>query len=605
MMNNDEDLKPLFGDAVEEDIDELKASELVREVLDIAIEFWAEVAADAVAHERTYHGFDVGVNREYDGPVHGRHSMNNFKQIVNATNSRLNQDNVEFRVFPTHPGAGDSVKAELASRFLQWWRRDQRFREREYEFGQNGQLHGAAFWKVYWDKNAGDPLLENKVNSDGEFVFDEDGEQLQEIIGYEGGVRADIFTVFDTCFGPGHRVEDANWCLFRKYVSKDEALAMLHDAGLDSSKLPKEHDYQLVTNGNAKGYPVFEVWYKPGPRFPNGVFIKTLDEVVLTVGAYPYDHGELPIAVWQPDYVRDRPFGTSPMFNVYQLQLELNHVESKKRELMNRMAGVMFLVPPGYKDEIEEGNLVIEVDQQANSLFRAVTFPVPPMIQERAVELVRAMYDVAGVNEVLAGAESIKAGTSARTYEFLNRTDSAKMAGSINRYRGAMWRRDRMALHLFQQFADTKRKISVIGEDKEVYVELLNGDMLSGLDITMEAVPGADNMRSTQANGAVESAQMGMIAPGDVAEVSQSGLNTTISGSSQATAIQQMLQQAAVMGDQAVQPDQSIDPTVALMEISRFRALGGQAANESVLKRFEDFYRAMLAQQQQPQQGVQ
>ena len=596
---NNKDLLPDTG-VGQEPVSELEVTTLLEEVVDKSRRLWAEVWAKAIRHERAYHGFSNETDRDAFQAESGIAAKNVMRTIVSANVARYNEELPQHRAFPTHPSASDSKAAELANRYLDWYRRDQEFGTRDYEFVQNSLLHGAGAWKVYWDVNGGEPVYVPKLDKNGAPEFDEDGYEVMEQVGYEGKVCADICTVFEFAYGPGHRVEDAIWCVFRRFVSKDEALMMLDEAGLDHMHLGMEKEYQTVSDGEAKGYEIWELWYRPGPRFPNGLYAKILGPgTVLFQGGFPYEHGELPIAVFHPDYVRDRCFGTSHVFDNYHLQRKLNLSEGKKDELMDRMAGIIMTVPEDLADEIEEGNLMVRVNdpQQANMISFKSVQQFPDMLITRSSEIERQMYDNGNVNEVLSGAENLKAGTSTSTYEFLSRASQTKMAGSLGRKRACDLRRDRLALKLFQQFAETERKVLVFGEDQEPYVEVFNGMTLEGTDVVMEAVPQGGNLRSQQAASAPAQAQEGRLAAGDVPEISRTGLQSTV-GEAQARERIRALLQAGPLQGQQVEPDQTIPPLIAIDEIGRFRSLG-QSVNEAMLQRFEQFYQSLLANQQQ------
>lgn len=222
---------------------------------------------------------------------------------------------------------------------------------------------------------------------------------------------------------------------------------------------------------------------------------------------------------------------------------------------------------------------------------------LPDMLVSRAAEIEGQMYDLGSVNEVLSGTENLKAGTSTSTYEFLSRASQKKMAGSMSRKRSADFRRDRQALKLFQQFAETGRKVLVVGEDGEPYVQVFNGMELDGTDVFFEPVPHGGNLRSRQAASAPGQAEEGRLNPGDIPEISQTGLQGTV-GEAQARERMRALLQAGPLDGQQVEPDQTIPPMVALDEIVKFRALG-ESVNEAMLQRFEQFYQSMLANQQQ------
>lgn len=606
MKNHDKDILGDTGPGQPE-ADRLLVTELLDELRIVAEKRWSEVWSRAITHERMYHSFHVHTDNDYETAESGETKDNLLRTLVSSYASRMNEDLPRSKAFATHPEAQDVVAAELANAVLEHVLREEEIDERNYEFAQNGQLHGTAFWKIYWDITAGDPIIGPLTTDDGRYELDANGEIAQGVLANEGAVKIDITTVFDTAFGPGHRVQDANWCLFRRFVSRDEALQLLDDAGLSQDELPPERQYQHVSDGEAIGYELWEVWYKPGFRFPRGKYCKVLGrQTVLFSGDFPYSHGELPIAPWQPEYVRDRCFGTSHVWTLAPLQRELNHAEDMKRQLMGHGAGIILTVPDELADELEPDSIMMRVTDpnQANMIQYKSVQNFPPLMLQRAAEIRQLMHDAAGQNEVLIGNQNIKSGTSAKAYEFLNNADKKKMAPAMARKRAADRRRDRQVLKLFQEFADTPRKVLVLGPDGENKVELIDRLRVDGTDIVLEPVSGIDDMRSTKAGAAPENAQLGLVNPADVPELSRTGLGGTLMEAQARDRFRAVLREA-VLNDQEVVPPADVPPLVALDEISKFEALGVQGSNQAAINRLREHYQMAAAQAAQGGQNGQ
>lgn len=599
---NDKNLSSLAGDGQEED-DKLLVTDLLRELMPLGLAQWETRVESARINEQAFHGFTT--RRDYDElPGFGICTKNVLRNLVNGVSSRVVQGHAVHKAYPTHAEGMDVKAADFANQFLDNFRSKQEFFERDYEFSQNAQLHGAAFWKTVFDPSKGKLVSKPKMNELKLPEIGEDGKPVMEDLGREGEVSTMVATVFEISFGPGHRTDDAEWMLHRLVVSEDQARGYLAESGHGMDSLTSPVDYESSSGAMAKGYHLWEIWYRPGVRFPKGVFAKVLGStVVLESSDYPYAHGELPISVWHPDYVRDSCFGTSHVDDNIKLQRELNYVEEKKNEIMRTAAGVLLCLPDDLIDQVKNGNYMLEVtDTNQIALIQYKMLDrMPPLLDQRSDELEAAMYTIAGINEILAGSANIKAGTSAKSYEFLGRTDKAKLAAAIARFRGSTFRRDRQALSLFQQFATHEVMMTTFGPNAEPFTSQFKGIDLDGTVLIMEPVEGADTMRSTASAGAPERAQMGLVKPGDVSELARTGLQGTVQGDLMRGQMQELLQRAMVDGDDTAQPDQSIDPLLALDEISMW--ITRDDVNVLRLQQWGQVYQQMLTQQQQPPQG--
>lgn len=593
------------GEGQDSDVKKLCVSELLEELIDAAEPMWAEVHERALMHERTYHGQNTYGDREENGAESGVMSKNILRILVNSYSARAADGAPQTVAYPAHPEYADAEGAKLANYVIQHISRENNVEVKDYRVLQNGQLHGAGFCKSFWDKNMGDAIIRQKQDKLGP-VFDAEGNPEMELAGYEGNVRHEIVTVFDGAFGPGDDIERANWFIQRSFVSKDEALHELHMAGKSQDNLPQEVSYERVGAAKqAKGFELWEVWYRPGWRFPNGVYAKILGrDCELHAGEFPYEHGQLPYSVWQPEVVDGVCFGTSHVFDNYKLQRRLNLVEEKKDKIVEIGGGVICIASDELADQIEDGNSIVRALGPGLDQVRFVSIDnFPPILQTRGVELQEAMHDNAGQNEVLIGSANIKSGTASKAYEFLARSDAKKMAPALARFRAYILRRDRQALKLFQQFAETERKIAVVGENEAPFVELIDRMRVNGTDLILETVSSYDNMRSAKAQGAPENAQLGIISPTDVPEIAQTGLPMTMD-SAAATQKAQQLIKAVGTGNQQLPGDASIPPAIALAEIAKFESLGFGDTNVSALQRLREFYQQLAAQSAMQQQGA-
>lgn len=596
MKDNDKDLTPLMGPGQGEK--EMLLVDLLAELMPTALSLWSSVVDDAAENDRVAHGR----NEDFLGRLSSRKATKNvLRNLIDGYSARIVEGHTAHKAFPSHPEAVDKNTATFANHFLEGWRSDEQFHSREYEFAGNGQKHGTAFWKVLWDTSAGEVILADEVDENDVPVLDDNFDKVVVQVGHDGAVRCEITDVFETVFGPGNDIGRAEWAIQRVMKSRDEARAMLHAAGLDEAMLPTPLKYTNTLGAMSVGYALWEVWYRPGPRFEKGLMGTLLSaSVVLEVRDYPYSHGQLPFIPWSPDLVAKSCFGDSHVFDNVPLQKELDYVEGRKNQIMHTMAGVLMHAPSELMGQIKDGeDHLVEVRDQGELALLGFKMMdgMPHMLAQRSGEIESYMYNVAGLNEIFQGASNIKAGTSAKSYEFLGRGDKMKTAPAAARFRHSTFLRDSQALRLFQQFAKTERKVAVFGPDSEPFVASFDGARLDGTMVILEPVAGADLARATSAAGAPENAQMGLLPAGDVSEVAQTGLPSTLMAGRLRGRMTELIQQGILDGNDQVQPDGSIPAQIAIDELNRWTAVDG--VNRLRIDQWIEFYKQQLQQQQQ------
>lgn len=584
---------------------DLTAKDLLVEVRDIADGHWAKVMRDAAINESTYHGMDTYTDDLEELAESGRSKKNILRTLIGGFASSVIEGQPENNAFPTAADAEAIKRSELANKFLKWWRHRMRFDVQNHELVEQGQLGGTAAYKVFWDTRLGSEMWEDEVDEDGDVVTDDEGTVQKRFLGNTGEVNCEVVTMFDFAFGPGHDVTKATWALHRRYIMRDEAIQLLVENGLDPVALPEEESFVDVNGREMSGFVAWELWYRPGFRFPKGKFVLALNDDILADDDYPYAHGRLPFAVWSPQPVRDSCFGTSHVFDNIHTQRALNKVELMKDMLVEEFGGVILTMPRDLADQRRDGNVVIEIDQgrEADLIQWKMLPGMPPLLAQRSQELEAAMFDQAGQNEILSGHSDIKAGTSARSYELLGRADAKKLAGVIARYRECLYVRDWLALSCFQEKAKVEQKVMVVGEDEEPFIDMLTGADVEGAEVMLLPVPAIENAPQAKASGAAERAQAGMVNPGDVPELSRTGLDTTLMGDQQLDLLRDTFMQALQDNRQDLQPPTNVDPVQALQELAKLAALNGVNINK--LNEWKAFYQNMLMQQQQQiqQQG--
>ena len=230
--------------------------------------------------------------------------------------------------------------------------------------------------------------------------------------------------------------------------------------------------------------------------------------------------------------------------------------------------------------------------------------------------LERRLYDIAGLNEVLTGAQSAKAGTSAKQIAYLSELDNMKLAGTARNVEKFIIALFRKTLHLVRNYYTYPRIVRIVGANNTISSMYFMGSDIDGVDVRLEPQAGSQRYSAQKAADIVEGAQLGVEDPATLQERGKTGFDET---SEQAQLKVQVINQAdAAMNGNMTQAMTNVNPAYASQVLTEYMgALQGQVSQEQImyvaqLKQMYDQLAAqqaqqaqMMQQQQQQQQGGQ
>lgn len=565
--------------------------------------------AQALYNERMVSGDQKSVLNDYrlgqdanwpvDSPFVSRNLLRNMQL---TWSSRILEERPNIKCYPAEPGT-DEIKAQKCDKILEFVRQNQDWDNLNFEAAQLVQVHSCVGFKAVWDPLYGPP-------SQGIPLFDENnlpvidpatGLQSRERVGEPlGDVRWEVVSIFDYGTDGSEDIANSKWCYFVKYINKIEASHILKSANIQDK--PNEEEYVDSWGIKRKGVKVVELWWKPDYRFPKGLFCYTVGGVAVQAMDFPYDHSELPLAVWKCGPRRDSPYGSTHVDDAVYIQRTINEIVAAMARQARQVRDIKLLAPSKVVEQIEDGNQMLKVDDF--QLLNATKYLEPPDLAASLVrsleDNVQALYTVYGLNEVLTGASSIKSGTAAKSIAYLNKLDSMKMAGASRSLSKAILRIMRQTLKLYQQFVKAPRIAHITGDNNVLSAELFSEADISGVDVRMEPITGFDNYRATVA----ENASVAMQSQGPTPELQsqqKTGLVQTSYDKAQREVVQSEIQ--AILQGNPVEPDSSIDGNIAVDEImkvaSQYRGTQYGVALMQLLQRY------MANIQQQPVEGQQ
>lgn len=527
------------------------------------------VQAIGMRNERFIHGFQdskltgsddvMSLATVLGGPSESR---NYTRKLALTYASRMLEERPNVKAMPNEASGWDIAVAEVANAVIEYVWNEQNIDDKLYDACVLAQAHGSVYMFVSWDPSAGKP---------GPAYLEQD--ELGNIVEVEGQPQGDVdveaVSIFDLYTDGAPEIEDSLWCYRRRYVDAYIARAMLRASGAPEDCVPTEQAYISPTFGERYGVEVIELYHRPSPRIPQGLFACIVDNRVVDAMTYPYAHGELPAARWKINNVRGSQFGTTHISDGIPSQRAINRITETIEDLTDKTGdGVRLLAVKEISEAWEAGSNVMEVGApelvQGGAKWLEPPSP-PPLLFSQLEQKKTELHDVVGLSEMLVGRTDT--GVSGKAVAYLNKLDGQAMAGAARSRDRMLKRMTTLILRTMQQFCVDERVARVVGDDGMMRVVPFKGSTLSGVDIRLEPRSGADAMRTTAAEAAAEAGAQGMLPPDQASERAQTGLPGTLMEQIERELVQEQI--AQTMQGAVVQPDPTITPGVAQQEISR------------------------------------
>lgn len=433
-----------------------------------------------------------------------------------------------------------------------------------------------------WDPDLG-PHKERvvKLNQWGQPQIDEAGQYVYEMRDGKGAARVEALSIFDFVTSGEAQAHLGAWLLVRRYMDKDiaesivrlaieERTAAGEPAPFDDHVSVVEVQNQMQVGPTREAVECYEMWWRPNRlgRLADGLFASVISGKVTKATTFPYEHGELPIAVVRVQDVPDEFYGTTWMEDALPQQIGLNHslralahcaeVAMQRRMLIKSgLAEKWGDSPDGFievdsYDEIERGAKLVDGGG------------IPKDMYELCDRYEQGIDDTAGVSGVASSGDEAAGTKNARLVAYASQIDEQKNEQSQRNLEEAEEIIDRQQMRLWQQFVDAQRLITVIGEDNAISASWFSGAEIP-TDLKMYPAPGGEQSGAAKAKDAEERMATGQLDPARGGELARTGLDSTIDEGEQRRRLQEIVQQA--MQGQPVQADLTISPEIAVPEL--------------------------------------
>lgn len=534
------------------------------EVLDLVKELKHKGEASALRYrmlaernERYYHALQhqesLRVSEDiYEATIKAENAKcyNLVRGAVDTLTTRVLKDRPSITAFPASADPSDAAAAEIAKKFIEYFEKLVQFDQLLDDTVKMAWKHGTAGMKVCYDPE-------------------------------EDNVLVRPVSIFNYLVDPRERVEDQRWCIFLDYLEPEDAMVLLEGAGIYDE--PKVERYRENISEEREGVLVLEVWHVPSPRVPVGLYCKVIGDHVIDVRPYPYIFGPLhnpedgkkkpvlPLVTCRIDHVRGGPFGDTPVTEGVALQRRINSTEQAIANSIDRTQHLKLVVASDdIKRQMKSKDQVIVWsglgNQQGQPGWYLPAPALPSAYFQQRQELRNQFYEAVGLNQLLAGAESVKSGTSGTTIAYLNELDSMKTAGASKSIETMIVHLWHLILGLVQTYF-LRERVMRITDDSGVRTEVFYGANLRGIDIDLEPRRGDARFHATKVAEAQQELQAQLIPAEQYMEMKVTGQDMTGVERSQRRAFQEHLK-GILMGGAPALLD-GVDPAMAIDEIQK------------------------------------
>jgi hypothetical protein len=454
--------------------------------------------------------------------------------------ARLTKSKPTFFATPVQSSFENLKAVDVAENLLDfWWDRFSLSEKRE-EAMLWSIIAGNGFWKISWDDKTGssvklmldpengnpiiDPLVE-RLYRENLASMNVESEGFETEV-FEGDIRVDVMSPFDVYLDDSAKVfEDCKFAICSHAMSVDEVQSRFGvklkpnaiNAYPDES-LPGLYSFKSgSTKENVR--QVFYGYFLPTPERPDGrVVMFTKDpNIILYDAPWPYPFMQLPLVKFPGMRVPGELWDSSVVTQAVPLQKELNRTLSQLIEYKNLTLKPQMLAPVGSLRQrmTDEPGAIFEYNPVAGKVPEAIPLPgLPGYVVQHLADMGQRLKDVFGLTEVMQGTvpPNVEAGVA---IDLLQEAATDRLAPQILMMEKALERAGNLMLALAQTYYTEPRMMMLSGGagSKPRVEQFEHADVLSGVQMKVEAGSGLPRTRAGKQARVMQMLQMGMITP--------------------------------------------------------------------------------------------
>lgn len=469
--------------------------------------------------------------------------VNLIQPIVESQAAKATENRPALSVVPATDDEDDVEAARLCESLLEWVWEDRDMQGRIHEFAKIAFITGTAFFKVWWDKNAGDPLppepepalpgldevedlsglIASPLAADGSpadadlaAVLDmgrylpEAGipDELAEVAAepalapprkMTGAVRVEPLSVFEVGIDPGAKtIEDARWAYHLCLMHRDEVAARWpngHLAKCDASLVSDAWSARFsaleprgtgtrTRQATQDHVRIAEYFERGSPRHPDGRYIVTGGGVLLEERDV-LPTGDLPFVVARHRSIPGRLLGDGTVKSLVSLQAEYNDQLRADIETSRLMADPKWRVAKGslVNGDIRGGMTgeIVEYDPLLPKPEPIAPPPWSPIHQQIATLMGDLMGRCSQSNDIVFG--DVPNAMSGRAIGFWMDQMASTLGPTVREIECAIKRVGRRVLGFYRDFGPETFLLRLVGRSGELQVREFKKSDIRSTDV--------------------------------------------------------------------------------------------------------------------------
>jgi len=454
--------------------------------------------------------------------------------------ARLTKSKPQFFATPTSAGYENQKATQVAENLLEHWWSKFSLSEKREEAMLWSIICGNGFWKISWDDKVGssvkvmvdpingnpiiDPLVE-RLFRDNMDSMNVDPSQFETEV-FEGDIRVDVMSPFNVFLDDSAQVfEDCQYAFCSHPMGVEEVYNRF-GIRLKANAVNRYPDESLpgaysFSSGQTKENvrEIFYGYFIPSPSIPEGrvvAFTKAPD-IILYDAPWPYPFNELPLVKFPGLRIPGQLWDTSVVEQAVPLQKELNRTLSQLIEYKNLTLKPQMLAPVGSLRQrmTDEPGAIFEYNPVAGKVPEAIPIPgLPGYVTQHLADMGQRLKEIFGLTELMQGQvpPNVEAGVA---IDLLQEAATDRLAPQILMMEKALERCGNLMLNLAQKYYTEPRLMMLSGGagSKPRVEQFEHADVLSGLQIKVEAGSGLPRTRAGKQARVFQMLNMGLISP--------------------------------------------------------------------------------------------
>lgn len=405
-----------------------------------------------------------------DFPKAPQQILNN---LVLTWSSLLTKDRQSVYAVPVSNDLEKQAAAEIFTKVIEYTEAEENISDKWHTSAMYSAYHGTSFMYIYFDPSS------NRV------------------------VWRPL-SIFDVYLDDKQDMEDVEYCVIREFVDTYTAEEMIAATNPEYMGEPEEETYQDGQGYDHSGVAKYSIWYRPCARYPRGLYACVIGGELVEASEYPYvfqdKDGEeeislLPVVWWYCRKNRGTSLGLTWASDCSPLQVALNELNSKL--LRNAQISQSYLVIPKSlqnNEGFDQVNQMIGADPGSDmgNIRWISPAPLDPNQINEKENLIRSMYDSAGISQATTG---LQGGQSGRALAYQAELDTQKHAEAFKSFEVAIQKAWILDLKLKQKYYTVPQKLLL---DDNITSVIYSGADIHGIDVRLESRSAREGALSTK-----------------------------------------------------------------------------------------------------------